>query len=103
MEAAELDLCGRCLVIVDARTVIRARHPDGCIEVCEHSTDPRTLKKWVEARAYGDGCTFQVDNTTDRFLAISTWHGDPVCSWHLWVLAEAEMRDGYRARALCPR
>lgn len=88
------EICGRCLVNVDARSSIAAVK-EGYLEQAR-DRDPRRLKAWAEEKAYGDGCHFQVDATGDRFIAISTWHGDPVCSYHLWQLAEAEMRNGYR-------
>jgi hypothetical protein len=89
-------LCGRCLVNLDARTLIRARFPNGHMEICSSATDPVALKKWAQGqiRAH-EAVSFDVDATADRFLPVSTWHGDPVCSWHLWVLADAEMKRGY--------
>lgn len=97
MDAGELDLCGRCLVIPNATSYVRAVFPNGAKVIFREHTDPVALKKWVEARAYGDGCTFECDATTARFLPISTWHGDPVCAFHLWLLADLEMKRGYRA------
>lgn len=92
MDDEDLGICNRCLVIVNSASVVRARFANR-MEFCEHPTVPVMLKKWVEARLYLDGCQrFEVDNTTDRFRAISTWYGDPVCSWHLWMLADAEAK-----------
>jgi hypothetical protein len=93
-----MDLCGRCLIILNATTAVRADIPreGGRIDV-EHAacaTDPVSLKKWAE-RVLQLGGRITVDATTGRFEPLSTWHGDPVCSVHLWTLAEAEMRNGY--------
>jgi len=88
------EICGRCLVNVNATTSIRAIKPNGDQEEAP-VRDPRGLKLWAQARLYGDRCRFQVDATGDRFESVSTWHGDPVCAYHLWYLAEAELR-GHR-------
>lgn len=92
------DICNRCLVNVNATVTIRAKitAADGGIrtEFCEVATNPAALKKWVEDLWYGDNARFEVDATADRFKAISTWYGDPVCAWHLWELVDAERRAG---------
>lgn len=96
------EICGRCLVNVNATITIQAIFPDGHKEFCEHPTDPVALKKWVEDRWFGDNCRFEVGQTTARFRAVSTWHGDPVCVYHLWELCETERRSegAHIARAL---
>lgn len=87
------EICGRCLVNINATVTIRAIFPDGKREFCDCATNPVALKKWVEDRRFGDNyCRFEVDATTDRFRPVSTWHGDPVCSWHLWVLVDGEAK-----------
>lgn len=91
---ADDEICGRCLVNVNATIMVRAKitGSDGAthMEICQYPTDPIALKEWVENHWYGDNARFEVGTTTDRFKAISTWHGDPVCAWHLWVLVDAE-------------
>ena len=91
---AELDICNRCLVNVNSTTAIRARFRDS-LESCEVVTDPVALKKWAQTMLCGDvGAVvkIEVNHTTDRFRPVSTWHGDPVCSYHLWVLVDTEAR-----------
>jgi len=74
---------------------VRAQIPreDGLIdfETAPCVSDPVSLKKWAE-RVLQLGGQIQVNARTDMFAPISTWQGDPVCSVHLWHLAEAEMR-----------
>ena len=90
------DICNRCLIIPNATTLVRAQIPrdDGLIDFTHANcaTAPIDLKKWAED-VLAKGGRIMVDATTDRFAALSTWHGDPVCSVHLWDLTTAEMRN----------
>jgi hypothetical protein len=52
-------------------------------------TDPVALKAWVVEKIL-DGYWFEIGDTSERFVPISTWHGDPVCRWHLYYLANNE-------------
>lgn len=88
------EICGRCLVNLNASTSIVAKWGTGNIEQ-PRSRTPAQLKTWAQEMLYGNGAHFEVDATNQRFEAVSTWHGDPVCGYHLWVLAEAEIRRGY--------
>lgn len=104
------DICNRCLIQVNATTSIRAKIPEANggirLEAFHYPTDPVTLKAWV-GDVLAEGGRIEVGDTTDRFRAFSTWHGDPVCVMHLWDLTENERRAaglGYgRARALRAR
>ena len=89
------EICGRCLINPDVRSNIVAIWGNG--QNMDHPPDmaPPRLKKWAQEMLYGNRARFEVDATSQRFEAISTWHGDPVCGWHLWQLAEAEMRRDY--------
>lgn len=94
------EICGRCLVNLDARSSIAATWGGSGTEPDPHmaepaSRTPKALRKWAEEMLYGNNARFAVDDTDQRFEAVSTWHGDPVCGYHLWWLAEAEMRRGY--------
>ena len=89
----DLDICGRCLVNPNMTTyVVAIWETRGSInrERAPNHANPRALKQWAEDRLYGDGARFEIDATINRIVAISTWHGDPVCSYHLWLLAESE-------------
>lgn len=90
------EICGRCLINPDARTVIVAIWGDGSNMEHAPSMTPPALKKWLQKMLYINGARFELGATSQRVEAISTWHGDPVCGYHLWQLAEAEMRNGYR-------
>ena len=87
------EICGRCLINVNITVPVVARFPDGHSEFFGTPTDPLALRKWIEDRWYGEGCTFAVGTTTDRFRSISVWHGDPVCPVHLWWLVDAEAKS----------
>jgi hypothetical protein len=88
------EICGRCLIQPDSRTAVFAVKA-GFREIAP-DMNPRLLKLWAQEKAYVDNCRFEINDTTGRILALSTWHGDPVCSYHLYVLADAEMRNNYR-------
>lgn len=94
------EICGRCLIIPNASSSIVATWGGGRTEPDPNvayppSMVPAALKKWAQEMLYGNRARIAVDDTSQRFAAISTWHGDPVCGFHLWRLAEAEMRRGY--------
>lgn len=95
------EICNRCLVLVNATVPVRVRYvgDDGLInfEHCDCTTDPRSLKSWVQKYAQFPRVYFEVGNLTDRFLPVSTWGGDPVCSFHLCELVSREER-GQRFR-----
>ena len=88
------EICGRCLVLPNAGSSIKAVWGDN-EAYPPNPQNPRALKKWAEEMLYGNCARFQIEDTTDRIEAISTWQGDPVCSYHLWQLTVAEMRRGY--------
>lgn len=87
------EICGRCLINPNASTSVVAKW--GTNIQPPPSMSPYLLKKWAQDMLYGNHARFEVDATSQRFEAVSTWHGDPVCGYHLWLLAEAEMRRGY--------
>jgi hypothetical protein len=94
-----LDICGRCLINPNATTYVAAvwQAKEGTSkEPAPHPTDPWSLKSWADSCLERDRINFEIDATKDRIIAIGTWHGDPVCSFHLWMLVVAEMRTGYR-------
>jgi hypothetical protein len=54
----------------------------------------RFLKRWAEDKIYsGEGWVISVGDTVDRFVSFSTWAGDPVCAYHLYLLVEAERKS----------
>lgn len=90
---AAADLCGRCLIVVNVTTPVSVRY-DHHTDWAQDTTDPEQLAAWVEQhceRSGGDAL-FSIGPTSRRFVPFSTWHGDPVCSWHLWQLTEKEQR-----------
>lgn len=91
-----MDLCNRCLVVLNARTniIARTRHTGGKQEACKNPQDMPALIDWVIDKIIS-GWRIDTDDVTDTFKAVSTWHGDPVCSWHLYRLVEAETRGGW--------
>lgn len=95
------DFCGRCLVIADATSVVDAewRDHDGIrLEHVRNITHPRSLAAWAEnimTRSGGDA-KFRINTMAECLTPFATWHGDPVCAYHLWVLVEADRhRNGY--------
>lgn len=87
------ELCGRCLVVVDVRTSIRAR-TDRTVGHAP-ALDVVSLIKWAEAAIYGDGADIEVNDTRQRFQPVSTYRGDLVCAYHLTELVSMELR-GFR-------
>jgi hypothetical protein len=93
------EICGRCLINWNGTRIVASwgghgQEPD--TEMAEPaSMTPAALKKWAQDMLYGNRARISADAVSQRFEAISTWHGDPVCGYHLRVLAEAEMRRGY--------
>lgn len=86
------ELCGRCLVVVNAQTAVRAKHPNGALEIIREATNPVGLKSWVTGLLVNSReWRFEMDSTTDRFIPISTMYGDLVCAYHLWILVDDEM------------
>ena len=90
---AVTELCGRCLVVVDARTVIRARTPTRITTAPD--LDVVSLIKWAESMIYGDNANIEVNGTRNRFQPVSTYRGDLVCAVHLYELVSLELR-GFR-------
>ena len=94
------DICARCLINLDAGTMILARFPVLAPDLSPfvNTTDPWALKEWA-INMLEQGATIDVDATADRFRPVATWHGDPVCVVHLWERRDAEMRaEGMRRR-----
>lgn len=93
-----LPLCNRCLIVLNVTTAIRARGmaADGLhhVEPCPFATNPIALASWAREMLYERDWIIEVNDRTHMFWPISTWHGDPVCSTHLFLLVEAEIRRG---------
>jgi hypothetical protein len=87
-----IEICGRCLVHLNASGYVAAKWGTGNIEQAPNPQNPRALRKWAEDMLYGNNARFEINGMTDCMEAISTWNGDPVCSVHLWQLASAEMQ-----------
>lgn len=92
-EYGDVPVCGRCLVVINATVPIRAKHPRGEYEAFQYPTEMTTLKAWVIGKILDRGWWFEIGTVTDCFIPISTWHGDPVCAYHLYALAELERRS----------
>lgn len=88
-------VCGRCLVVLNDVSAVRAKRDtgDGALETFPHPTDMLALKAWVIEKILDDHWIFEIDRTNQRFVPISTWGGDPVCIYHLTVLADMERRS----------
>lgn len=89
----DMPICGRCLVVLDARMSVRAKHPNGASDAIQDITNPLYLKGWVishllESPEY----RFEIGPTTDRFIPIATMYGDPVCAYDLYNLVAFEAR-----------
>ena len=85
------DICGRCLIQVNATSYVAAIWEDNR-ENAPDPTNPRRLLKWIEGKLYDHGARFEINGMPGCVVSIATWHGDPVCVYHLWVLVEAESR-----------
>jgi|SRR5579859_3812903 len=84
-------ICGRCLIVVDARITVRAKHPNGEMETIRDATWPIELKAWVLTKYLDDHrWSFEIGATTHRFIPIATMYGDPVCAVDLHYLVERE-------------
>jgi hypothetical protein len=89
MSPDELDLCGRCLVILSVTSIVR---DETAQEDCPEPTNLRSLRPWVEERIFGFGNhRISVDGRPDAFRPVTTWHGDPVCWDHLIECRQREM------------
>lgn len=85
-------MCGRCLVVLNTTSPVRARTPGGELASFEHPTDVPALKAWVIEKILDGQWSFEIGPLAHCFVPIATWHGDPVCVYHLYVLAEMERR-----------
>jgi hypothetical protein len=95
MSTDEQGLCGRCLIVQSAGTNIVARWKADGLSHAEHPptpTNPRALKSWAEEKLYGDNAVIDLDAWMDAFRPVATWHGDPVCTIHLYQLVDQERR-----------
>lgn len=88
-----IEICGRCLVNLDARSSVAAVK-EGQYEPAPNMA-PWPLKAWAQEKA-ADGYVFEQYTSSGVLIAISTWNGDPVCAVHLWTLVDLEMKRGYR-------
>jgi hypothetical protein len=88
---APVEICNRCLVIVDARASIRAVQNGFPNEYFTDFFNTKSLIQWARAMTIR-GADIEMYAQRHTFEAISTWHGDPVCIPHLWELREAEQR-----------
>ncbi|HUN38182.1 MAG TPA: hypothetical protein VMU95_39835 [Trebonia sp.] len=90
-EGPDPNLCNRCLVTLNVTWILCAQWPDN-LETCPR-LDPAGAKRWAQQRLYGDRATFQGPNGDAGYMiAVSTWHGDPVCAQHLAHLVGAEAK-----------
>lgn len=89
----DIEVCSRCLVILNATCQVIAKHPSGRLEICDFPTDMLRLKAWVIARILEPGWWFEIGSTTDRFKRFATWYGDTVCAYHLYRLGQREARE----------
>ena len=80
----ELAICNRCLVIVNASTSVYDEDAD---EYAPHPTSPVALRNWAASRV---GHRLSIDDMPQAFHSVSTWHGDPVCPYHLMERVQAE-------------
>jgi hypothetical protein len=85
------EICGRCLVLPNVSSSVIARWGDNQAYP-PNPQNPRAMKIWCEEMLYGNRARFEINAMSDCVEAISTWHGDPVCSVHLWTLVSEEMR-----------
>ena len=88
MTLDELDnsLCGRCLIIVDARSSVvayEAGKPESMIEGAPNPTNARALRQWVEEQMWGNSRRIAIDAMPDAFRCVATWQGDPLCEGHM--------------------
>jgi hypothetical protein len=90
---APVEICNRCIVVVNVSTIIRARQTGYVIENYSDITDVKKLIEWAR-RMIIRGADIEMNTCAHAFEAISTWNGDPVCQVHLWERLDAE-RKGY--------
>lgn len=97
------ELCGRCLVVVDARSVIRAtiRHRDEMRFEIAEDLSVTGLALWGEKMLYLErAVTIDVNDMRHCFRPVSTYRGDLVCAPHLYQLVSMELR-GFRILSGC--
>jgi hypothetical protein len=82
----QLEPCNRCLAIVDARTTVWDQDTN---ETAPNPTGPATLRLWAIER---QGHRLAINDMPQAFAPVSTWHGDPVCAYHLLERVQAERR-----------
>lgn len=91
-------ICVYCLVQEDSRLPIVAKYTDAeglqYQVACEVQTHPPSFRSWIWQHMELDAM-FITGNTVDSIQAIATYHGDPVCSPHLYELVTNE-RKGLR-------
>lgn len=90
------DLCGRCLIVFDARCEYVAEWESGSDHTAARR--PQELADWVEAvmiKAGGDA-RFSMWGRAGMLIPVSTWQGDRICEAHLWERRDAEVRGGGR-------
>ena len=90
--AIVFEVCNRCLVVFDARIEYVAQWSDQQRTLSPSS--PAKIATWYERimEASGGDATFSYGPTTSVLTPVSTWHGDLVCSPHLWDALDRERR-----------
>lgn len=88
------ELCGRCLVVVNASTSVRARwkNAGGYHIAHAENLDVTSLIQWAEDMIYGQNADIEIGNTSQRMRPVSTFRGDLVCAYHLMELVSIELR-----------
>lgn len=92
--------CGRCLVVVNAAsfTVCRDLNKPSSqpIEYKAGAGRPRDLRDWYyRMMKEVSNPEFQIDALPNMMIPVTTWHGDPVCGWHLIECRQAEWEYMY--------
>lgn len=88
-EYGDVPVCGRCLVVVNVTDEIRAKSR-AYAEVFSQPTNMLALKAWVIVKILERGWWFEIGDTSERFMPLSTYRGDPVCAYHLYELVRLE-------------
>lgn len=76
-------------------TALRARYKEmgaTFVKVCEDITSPRYVIQWATALLVktGGDIIFELDTASDVMRPITTWYGDPICTFHLWECRDRE-------------
>lgn len=88
------NLCGRCLVVLNfPGPPIRARYKDRLVIATTNDIATVADLAAFALEHLNLGARLEIGDVSFTFDPVSTWHGDKVCAYHLYVLVEREYRQ----------